>query len=172
MVYDVSIDGKRYRLELERKETRWLCRLNGREVEMDAVLARRDVLSVLIAGKAYEIKREHTATDMHLWVGSVRYLAELHDPRSLRGRRGATADEKGPKKLLAPMPGKVVRVLIREEQPVEAGQSILVVEAMKMQNEMKAPRAGRVAEIRAKENDSVIAGAVLAVIDPASASAR
>jgi biotin carboxyl carrier protein len=165
MVYDVSIDGKRYRLELEREETRWHCRLNGREVDIDAVLARHDVLSVLIGGKAYEIKREHTATDVHLWVGSIRYVAELHDPRSLRGRRGATADERGPRKLLAPMPGKVVRVLIREEQPVEAGQSILVVEAMKMQNEIKSPKKGTVRKIVAAEGANVNAGDVLAIVE-------
>ena len=111
----MKIDGKNYRLELQRAEAGFQCRLDGREIQVDAVLTRRDVLSVLIAGKAYEIKRERTATDLHLWVGSVRYAVELHDPRSLRGRRGSAVDEKGPKKLLAPMPGKVVRVLIREE---------------------------------------------------------
>src|ERR1700726_4799136 len=104
MVYDVTIDGKDFRLELERKETGWQCRLDGRAIEMNAVLARHDVLSILIDGKACEIKREHTATDTHLWVGSVRYLAELRDPRSLRGRKGAGVDDKGAKKLLAPMP--------------------------------------------------------------------
>jgi biotin carboxyl carrier protein len=165
MVYDVAIDGKRYRLELERAEAGWLCRLNGRDIQMDAVLARRDVLSVLIGGKAYEIKREHTATDMHLWVGSVRYLAELHDPRSLRGRRSGAVDEKGPRKLLAPMPGKVVRVLIGEEQPVEAGQSIMVVEAMKMQNEIKSPKKGVVQKIVAAEGANVNAGDVLAIVE-------
>jgi len=165
MVYDVTIDGKDYRLELERVEASWRCRLDGREVQMNAVLARRDVLSVLIGGKAYEIKREHTATDMHLWVGSVRYLAELRDPRSLRGRRGAEADEKGPKKLFAPMPGKVVRVLIGEQQAVEAGQSILVVEAMKMQNEIKSPKKGTVQKIVAAEGANVNAGDVLAIVE-------
>jgi biotin carboxyl carrier protein len=165
MVYDVAIDGKRYRLEIERAEAGWHCRLNGREIRVDAVLARRDVLSVLIGGKAYEIKREHTATDMHLWVGSVRYLAELHDPRSLRGRRGGAADDEGPRELLAPMPGKVVRVLIGEEQPVEAGQSILVVEAMKMQNEIKSPKKGVVHKIVAAEGANVNAGDVLAIVE-------
>jgi biotin carboxyl carrier protein len=165
MVCDVTIDGKNYRLELERAEAGWNCRLDGQDIEMDAVLARRDVLSVLIGGKAYEIKREHTATDTHLWVGSVRYLTELHDPRSLRGRRGAAADEKGPKKLFAPMPGKVVRVLIGEQQAVEAGQSILVVEAMKMQNEIKSPKKGRVQKIVATEGANVNAGDVLAIVE-------
>jgi len=165
MVYDITVDGKAYRLELERAEAGWRCRLDGHDIEMDAVLARRDVLSVLIAGKAYEIKREHTATDMHLWVGSGRYLAELRDPRSLRGRKGKDADEKGPKKLLAPMPGKVVRVLIGEEQPVEVGQSILVVEAMKMQNEIKSPKKGTVRKIVAAEGANVNAGDVLAIVE-------
>ena len=64
------------------------------------------------------------------------------------------------------MPGKVVRILVAAGDEVAAGQGIVVIEAMKMQNEMKAPRAGRVAAIQARENDSVVAGAVLAVIDP------
>ena len=165
MIYDVTIDGKNYRLELERAGTGWRCRLDGRDVQMNAVLARRDVISVLIAGKAYEIKRESTATDMHLWVGSVRYLAELRDPRSLRSRRGAGADDKGPKKLLAPMPGKVVRVLISEKEAVEAGQSVLVVEAMKMQNEIKSPKKGTVQSIVAAEGSNVNAGDVLAIVE-------
>ena len=165
MVYDVTIDGKDYRLELERAEVGWRCRLDGRDIQLDAVLAGRDVLSVLIGGKAYDLKREHTPTDMGVWVGSVRYLAEVRDPRSLRGRRSAGADEKGPKKLLAPMPGKVVRVLLGQGQAVEAGQSILVVEAMKMQNEMKSPKAGRVAEVKTKPDATVAPGEVLVVIE-------
>lgn len=165
MVYDVTIDGKDFRVELERAETGWQCRLNGHNVEIDAVLARRDVLSVLIDGKAYEIKREHTATNTHLWVGSVCYLAELRDPRSLRGRKGAGADDRGPKKILAPMPGKVVRMLVDQGQPVEAGQSILVVEAMKMQNEIKSPKKGTVQKIVAVEGANVNAGDVLAVVE-------
>jgi biotin carboxyl carrier protein len=165
MIFDVTIDGKDYRLELERAEAGWRCQLDGRDIQMDAVLARRDVLSVLIGGRAYEIMRERAAADLYLWVGSVRYLAELRDPRSLRGRRGAGADEKGPKKLLAPMPGKVVRVLVGQGQAVEAGQSILVVEAMKMQNEIKSPKQGTVQKIVATEGANVNAGDVLAIVE-------
>jgi biotin carboxyl carrier protein len=165
MVYDVTIDGKDFRLELERADTGWQCRLNDRDVKIDAVLARRDVLSVLIGGKAYEIKRELTAAETHLWVGSVRYLAELRDPRSLRGRKGAGTDDTGPKKVLAPMPGKVVRMLVHQGEPVEAGQSILVVEAMKMQNEIKSPKKGTVQKIVAIEGVNVNAGDVLAIVE-------
>jgi biotin carboxyl carrier protein len=164
MTYDINIDGKNYRLELNHPEGRWECRLDGRAVEVDAVLARRDVLSVLIGGKAYEIKRERTATDMHLWVGSVRYAVQVRDPRSLRSRASAD-DGKGPRKLVAPMPGKVVRVLVREEAEVEAGQGILVVEAMKMQNEIKSPKKGVVRKMVAVEGAAVNAGDVLAVVE-------
>jgi biotin carboxyl carrier protein len=164
MLYDIIIDGKNYRLDLQRDGS-WQCRLDGRQVQMDAVLVRRDVLSVLIEGKAYEIKRERTATDMHLWVGSARYAAELRDPRSFQNRKGAAGAEKGPKKLLAPMPGKVVRVLLKESSVVEAGQGILVVEAMKMQNEIKSPKKGIVQRIVAGEGAAVNAGDVLAIVE-------
>jgi biotin carboxyl carrier protein len=165
MTYDVTIDSKNYRLELNRIDGRWQCRLDGREVQMDAILSRRDVLSVIIDGKSYEVKRERTATDLHLWVGPVRYAAELRDPRSLRSRKGAGIDDKGPKKLIAPMPGKVVRLLVAEKASVEAGQGILVVEAMKMQNEIKSPKAGIVQKMVAAEGANVNAGDVLAVVE-------
>jgi hypothetical protein len=77
MLYDVTIDGKNYRLELNHAEGRWLCRLDGQEVEVDAVLARPDVLSLRIGNRAYEIKSEHVANDLHLWVGSTRFAAEV-----------------------------------------------------------------------------------------------
>lgn len=165
MTYDVIIDDKNYRLELDRPEGRWECRVDGRPVQIDAVLARRDVLSVIIEGKAYEIKRERTATDMHLWVGPVRYGVVLRDPRSLRSRRGAADDDHGPRKLVAPMPGKIVRILAAEGSEVEPGQGVLVVEAMKMQNEIKSPKKGVVRKVVVEAGAAVNAGDVLAVVE-------
>ncbi len=165
MIYDVSVDGKNYRLQLERQNGRWSCHLDGSEIQMDAVLARPDVLSILVGGKAYEIKRECTATDMHLWVRSVRYAVELRDPRSLRSRRAGSATDQGPRRLLASMPGKVIRVLLPENSAVQAGQGVLVVEAMKMQNEIKSPKNGMVQKIVADEGAAVNAGDLLAIIE-------
>ena len=165
MLCEVTIDGKPYRLDLKKVAGRWLCHLDGREIQMDAVAARRDVLSILIDGKAYEVKRERTAADLHLWVGSARYAAELRDLRSLQSRQRAGGPSKGPQKLLAPMPGKVVRVLLAEGSPVEAGQGILVVEAMKMQNEIKSPKKGIVQKLAAGEGSAVNAGDVLAIVE-------
>ncbi|PYX82291.1 MAG: acetyl-CoA carboxylase biotin carboxyl carrier protein subunit [Acidobacteria bacterium] len=129
------------------------------------MLTRRDVLSVLIDGKAYEVKRERTPTDMHLWVGAERFAVELRDPRSLRSRKGSAADERGAKKLVAPMPGRVVRVLAPAQTEVEAGQGVMVVEAMKMQNELKSPKKGVVQKVLAAEGAAVNAGDVLAIVE-------
>ena len=164
MTYDIAIDGKSHRLELIRAEGRWSCRLDGREVEVDAVLARPDVLSLRIGNQAYEVKCERVAGDMHLWVGSERFAAEVRDPRSLRGRV-RVMDDHGPKKLTAPMPGKIVRVLVREGAAVEAGAGVLVVEAMKMQNELKSPKKGTIQKILVSEGTAVNAGDVLAIVE-------
>jgi biotin carboxyl carrier protein len=165
MVYDVIVEGKPHRLELEKVDAGWKCLLDGKEVHVDAVLPRRDVLSLLVDGHAFEIKREQTATDLHMWVGSTRFAVELHDPRSLRSRKGSAADEKGPRKIVAPMPGRVVRLLVAEQAEVEAGQGIVVVEAMKMQNEIKSPKKGVVKKIVATAGAAVNAGDVLAIVE-------
>ena len=165
MVYEIDIDGKQYRLELTRAANGWHCLLDGRAVDVDAVLARRDVLSILIDGKAFEVKREITPTDTHLWVGSQRYAAEVRDPRSLRGRRAGAHDRDGPRKLVAPMPGKVIRILARETEEVEAGQGVVVVEAMKMQNEIKSPKRGIVRKLHVAEGTAVNAGELLAIVE-------
>ena len=165
MVYEVIADGKAHRLELEKVESGWNCRLDGRPVPIDALIPRRDVLSLLIDGCSYEIKREQTATDLHLWVGDARFTVELRDPRSLRSRQKAGADERGPRKITAPMPGRVVRVLVAETSEVEAGQGIIVVEAMKMQNEIKSPKKGIVRKILAAPGTAVNPGDVLAIVE-------
>jgi biotin carboxyl carrier protein len=164
MLYDVTIHGKNYRLELNRVDGRWSCRLDGRDVEVEAVLVRPDVLSLRIGNVAYEVKSERIANDLQIWVGSARFAVELRDPRSLRSRSRA-ADDHGPRKITAPMPGKVVRLLVGEGDKVEAGGGVAIVEAMKMQNEIKSPKQGTVQKILVGEGAAVNAGDVLAIVE-------
>jgi len=164
MIYEISIDGKNYRLDLNQAEGRWSCQLDGREIEVDAVLARPDVLSLRIGNLAYEVKCERVGSDVHVWVGSRRFADEVRDPRSLRSRVRAV-DEHGPKKLTAPMPGKVVRILLSQGAAVEAGTGVLVVEAMKMQNEVKSPKKGTIQKILVSEGTAVNSGDVLAIVE-------
>lgn len=164
MTYDILIDGEQYRLDLEQSDGRWTCRVDGRDVEVDAVLARPNVLSLRMGNKAYEVKCERVGSETLIWVGSQRFGVEVRDPRSLRSRVRA-ADEQGPKKLTAPMPGKVVRVLVSHGTEVEAGTGVLVVEAMKMQNEVKSPKKGTIQKILVAEGAAVNAGDVLAIVE-------
>jgi biotin carboxyl carrier protein len=164
MLYDVTIDGKNYRLDLNGADGRWSCRLDGQHLEVDAILARPDVLSLRIGNMAYEIKSERVANDLYLWVGGTRFAAEVRDPRSLRGRARA-GDDHGPRKITASMPGKVVRLLVREGDEVEPGAGVAVVEAMKMQNEIKSPKLGTIQKILVREGATVNAGEVLAIVE-------
>lgn len=164
MTYDVTINGEQHRLELSREEGRWSCRVDGREVEVDAVLVRPDVLSLRIGSQAYEVKCERVGSDFNLWVGSQRFTAEIRDPRSLHGR-AHTEDDSGPKKLTASMPGKVVRVLASVGDQVEPGSGVLVVEAMKMQNEIKSPKKGTILKILVAVGAAVNSGDLLAIVE-------
>jgi biotin carboxyl carrier protein len=164
MLYDITIDGKNYRLDLNHAEGRWSCRLDGRDFEVDAILTRPDVLSLRIGNLVYEVKSERVANDLHLWVGSTSFAVEVRDPRSLRGRTHA-GDDHGPRKITAAMPGKVVRLLVRTGDEVKLGDGVAVVEAMKMQNEIKSPKKGTIQKILVSEGEAVNAGDVLAIVE-------
>ena len=164
MIYDVTIEGRKYKLELNRVDGRWACRVDGKTVEVDAVLVRPDVLSLRIGNFAYEVKSERIAEDSYVSIGSERFAAEVRDPRSLRGR-GHAHEDRGPRKIFAPMPGKVVRILAGEGDEVEIGSGVAVVEAMKMQNEIKSPKKGKVQKILVGQGAAVNAGDVLAIVE-------
>jgi biotin carboxyl carrier protein len=163
MAYKVKVGDTIYRLTLKRDGGEWKCELNGLPLRLHAQLIRRDVISLIAEGKVYEVKRDQLGNQTRIWVKSAPYVAELSDPRSLsshsrgRGKSGASG-------LLASMPGKVLRVLVGEMQRVEAGQALLVVEAMKMQNEIKSPNKGTVRQL-VSEGTYVNAGDVLAIVD-------
>jgi len=122
------------------------------------------VYSVLLDGASFEIRLIETSQGLSAEAGGRRFAVEVRDPRDTsRGARGSVGS--GRQNVAAPMPGKVVRVLVQVGDLVDAGQGLVVVEAMKMQNEMKATRPGRVIEIRAQAGDTVAAGDTLAVLE-------
>ncbi len=120
--------------------------------------------SVLLDGLSFDTSVEETPTGLVVVLDGFRFEIEVRDPR--RWTHGAcAAGAKGLQTVLAPMPGKVVRVLVAPGDAVETGQGLIVVEAMKMQNEMKATRAGRVLSVTVKEGATVSAGEILATIE-------
>ena len=121
------------------------------------------VYSVLMDGRSYDAYVEETPNGLVVSLQGYHFEIEARDPRRW-SRKAAGSGGEGVQTIMSPMPGKVVRVLVAAGDTVEAGQGIVVVEAMKMQNEMKAPRAGTVLSLPAKEGATVAAGEVLATI--------
>ena len=165
MIFEVTIAEKTYQVELRREQAAWRCRLDGREIPVDVTTGEDGVLSLLVDGKSYEVKQERTGTESRVVVGQERFNVSVRDPRSLRSRGHAEGSVHGVKKITAPMPGKIVRLLAAEGSAVEAGQSVIVIEAMKMQNELKAPKTGVVKKINVSEGAAVEAGQSLAEVE-------
>jgi biotin carboxyl carrier protein len=165
MIYEVTIAEKVYRVELVRTEQEWKCKLDGRELPLDVVSAQDGMLSLLLQGKSYEVKQETVGAESNVIVGQERFSVSVRDPRSFRSRRRSGASEQGVMKIKAPMPGKVVRILAPAGAQVEIGQSVVVIEAMKMQNELKAPKTGVVKKISVAEGAAVEAGQALAEVE-------
>lgn len=162
VLYDVSINGKAYRVELQRVDDGWLCRVDGREFRINAEQINATTLSLLIEGESYQVRRP---SENSIAVGERLYEVSVDDPRAWRGKKRSGAAGEGPQKLVASMPGKIVRVLAAEGDAISAGQGIAVIEAMKMQNEIKSAKAGVLKKLLVQPGLNVNAGKVLAIIE-------
>ena len=142
-------------------------RIAGHSVEPHCEEITTGVYSILMNGRSYEAyvsKRPGDAPGLAspfvVAVGLRQYLVELHDPRRWRGT-GSSFESEGPQEIAAPMPGKIVKVLVKEGQEVKRQQGLLVIEAMKMQNELRAPRDAHIECVFVAEGCSVETGARL-----------
>ena len=166
MKFDVRISGEIRTVDLHREADRWRISLDGTPVDGDAVEIAPNIFSILLNGQAHEV-RIAPAPDgtLTLQTGHLELVAEVIDPRAWRGRRHGAVEAEGRQQITAPMPGKVVRLLVQPGDKVQAGQGLLVVEAMKMQNEVRSPKTGTVERLLVQEGQPVNAGQVLAWID-------
>jgi biotin carboxyl carrier protein len=163
--FEVQIAGRARVVELARKSAAWRIALDGKEVDADVMEIAPGILSILLEGKSHEVRVTPGLNGaLKLQTGGFEFEAEIADPRAWRGRRHGSMEAEGRQEIVAPMPGKVVRVLVRAGEKVEAGQGLMVVEAMKMQNEVRSPKSGVVEKLMAKEGQAVNAGEGLAVI--------
>ncbi|MBZ5620142.1 MAG: biotin/lipoyl-binding protein [Acidobacteriia bacterium] len=138
---------------------------DGPERDAQVETPEPGVYSVLLDGRSYEARVEESPSGgVVVVIDGYRFEIEVSDPRRWTRKSGGRHGE-GVQSIATPMPGKVVRVLVSPGDTVETGQGLVVVEAMKMQNELKASRAGRVIAVPAKEGATVVAGEVLATIE-------
>lgn len=163
MIFDATVDGRTLRVEVRPRGEGFDVLVDGRPLAVDAVFEGERFASLLVDGRSHDValERAEDGYRVHLREGVVDVL--LNEARG--GVRPLEKRASGPARLVSPMPGRVVRVLAAAGDEVAAGQGLVVVEAMKMENELRAPRAGRLAEVRVREGQAVETGALLAVID-------
>jgi biotin carboxyl carrier protein len=165
VTFDVQIDDARMRLDVEQEHDR--CRFGlDDQPERYAQLTEVEpgVYSVLLDGRSYEAHAQAGADCAWITIRGRRFCVVATDPRRW-SRKRTRAQRAEREEILAPMPGKIVRLLVEPGQAVEAGQGVVVMEAMKMQNELKTRRAGRVAAVLVRPGETVSAGAILATIE-------
>ena len=145
---------------------RYLLTINGARHLVDAVPLDHGAVSLLIDGRSYDVELDEVGDEVQVLVDGQVLTVDVADERALRLRAGAAGfTVTGKVTLTAPMPGKVVRVLVAPGAAVTEGQGLVVVEAMKMENELKSPKAGTVVEVFAKEGSAVEANAKLLTVE-------
>ncbi len=135
--------------------------VDGSRFPADVRALEPGVISLVVAGRQYRCVLDGDA----VIIDGRRYAFEVDDPRSLAGRKGKGGAAAGPRPVKSPMPGRVVRMLVKIGEEVQEHQGVVVIEAMKMQNELKAPKAGRIASIAVSIGDAVGAGEVLVIVE-------
>ena len=184
MTCDLETPGGRRAIEFRRRGAAWEMTLDGRILSVD-VTATGGRWSLLIgppsplgfgetgrpspdasSRRSYEVAVERRSNGERIvYVNGLSVPVSIVDPRErLVQRRGNVSDGTGPRPIVSPMPGRIVKVLVREGDVVAAQQGLVVVEAMKMENELRAPRAGQVSAVKVVEGMSVEAKAVLVIL--------
>ncbi|MBZ0159171.1 MAG: acetyl-CoA carboxylase biotin carboxyl carrier protein subunit [bacterium] len=168
MIYSADLHGNLHRLTVKGTGSPAPVEINGKTYEVDFSSVDGSLLSLLVMGRSYEADViEEAEGVLVVWVEGELHRIEYHE-EGRRPRRGASVaghEIKGRQMIVAPMPGKVVAILVSPAQEVSAGQGVIVIEAMKMENELKAPGPGVIKEIKVQEGAGVTGGEVLVVIE-------
>ncbi len=164
MKLEIELDGNAHSVEITGVGKEIHCAIDGRELNADAIELSPGIYSILAGGKSLEARVETVGGDLRVNVSGREFRAAIRDPRQWSRNRGAALEAEGRQQVVAPMPGKIIRLLVGAGEHVEARQGLLVVEAMKMQNEIRSPKSGTVERLLVKGGQAVNAGEVLAVI--------
>jgi biotin carboxyl carrier protein len=161
MKYEILINGKKRTVEFD--PHRMEVAINGRKLCADAVRISPGLFSILLNRRSFVVTVEKDGDALLARTAEREFHVEIFDPRSWQRGRAGRIELEGRQEITAPMPGKIVRVLAAPGQKVESGQGLLVIEAMKMQNEIRSPKSGTVERL-AREGQTVNAGEVLAIV--------
>jgi biotin carboxyl carrier protein len=165
VIFDATVGGRSVRVEVQEHDGRYRVTVGERALSIDFQDLGRGFANLLIDACSYEVGAERLAGGtFSVQLYGATHHVELHG--AARGvAAGAAQGASGPARVTAPMPGKIVRVLVERGADVQAGQGLVVMEAMKMENELRAPRAGRVKDLPVREGQTVETGALLVVVE-------
>ena len=167
MKYEIQIEGNTRAIEVQQNGNgAFRAHIEGQAVSVDAVEIAPDAWSILLDGRSFEARVSCDGSDDGLLVrcAGADFRVQVRDPRSWRAGRHSALEASGPQRVLAPMPGKIVRVLVAAGDEIEAGRGLVVVEAMKMQNEIRAPKSGRIERVLVVEGQAVRTQEALVII--------
>jgi biotin carboxyl carrier protein len=164
--YEVDVNGRPRIVEVRREGAGFVATVDGRAYAVDAARVDGDTWSLIVGGASHEVSvvPERGTGQFGVHVGPAPFAVVLNGRRRTSAREDGGGASGGPQRLTAPMPGKVVRLLVGQGESVSARQPVVVIEAMKMENELRASRDGVVVELPARPGQLVEAGALLAVI--------
>ena len=164
MKYEAEIDVRQVTIELEERNGHVTAKVGERSYEVEVARPEEGAYLIFIGERVYEATAwPEGSGELRINLRGHTFNAKIIDRKHLR----STAEHglEGKQQLVAPMPGKIVRVLLKAGDEVATGQGVVIVEAMKMQNEIKSPKDGRVVEVRVAEGATVNANQVLAVVE-------
>ena len=168
MKLQAEINSEKHEIEIRREGERVSARIDNREYELEASEVEPNVYLLKNENKIYELfvsPQINQNEPFEVKVKNQEFEITLIDPKRLRGAGASSGSADGIAEIKTAMPGKLARVLVKAGAEIKQGEPVLVVEAMKMQNEMKSPKDGTVKEIRFTEGATVNAGDILAVIE-------
>jgi biotin carboxyl carrier protein len=171
MKLKAQLTGKEHEVSLRFANGSVDAELNGQHYNLEIRELGRGEYLLVSGAKVYKCRVAHhgdsfsTGQSFEVVLRGRNYEIALVDPKRLRSAQSTGGHHTGAAEIVSPMPGKIVKILVNPGSQVEAGAGVIIVEAMKMQNEMKAPRAGTLVSIAAEEGATVNAGDVLAVIE-------
>ena len=161
MKYEILINGANRTAEFN--PLRMQVAIDGRKLAADAAKLSPGTFSILLDGRSFVVTVENDGDSVLVRTVEREFHVEIFDPLSWQRGRAGVNELEGQQQVTAPMPGKIVRVLAIAGQKVESGQGLLVIEAMKMQNEIRSPKSG-IVERLVQEGQAVNAGEIVAVV--------
>jgi len=164
MKYAAIVHGERVEIELNRTVTVVEARIGERIYALEVQEVEPGIYSFIWENKSLEAAVAECPEGYVVSIGNRRIPVEIVDTRATLRRAGHSRHD-GAVEVRAPMPGKIVKILVPEGAAVQANQSIVVMEAMKMQNEIKSPRQGVVRKLTVREGAAVNAGDLLAAVE-------